>query len=67
MCVYMCVCVYVCVCVCVYIYIYIYIYINLALKNLSAMQETWFDPWVGKNTWRRERQPPPVFLPGELH
>ena len=26
-----------------------------------------FDPWVGKNPWRRERQPTPVFLPGESH
>ena len=24
-----------------------------------------FDPWVGKFPWRRKRQPPPVFLPGE--
>ena len=24
-----------------------------------------FDPWVGKIPWRRERQPTPVFLPGE--
>ena len=24
-----------------------------------------FDPWVGKTPWRRERQSPPVFLPGE--
>ena len=26
-----------------------------------------FDPWVGKIPWRREWQPTPVFLPGELH
>ena len=26
-----------------------------------------FDPWVGKIPLRRERQPTPVFLPGELH
>ena len=26
-----------------------------------------FDPWVGKIPWRREWQPSPVFLPGELH
>ena len=24
-----------------------------------------FDPWVGKNPWRRAWQPTPVFLPGE--
>ena len=24
-------------------------------------------PWVGKIPWRRERQPTPVFLPGEFH
>ena len=26
-----------------------------------------FNPWVGKMPWRRERQPTPVFLPGEFH
>ena len=26
-----------------------------------------FDPWVGKTSWRRERQPTPVFCPGEFH
>ena len=25
------------------------------------------DPWVGQIPWRRERQPTPVFLPGESH
>ena len=29
------------------------------------MEETLFDPWVGKIPWRR--QPTPVFLPGESH
>ena len=26
-----------------------------------------FNPWVGKIPWRRERQPPSLFLPGEFH
>ena len=26
-----------------------------------------FDPWAGKNRWRRKRQPSPVFLSGESH
>ena len=26
-----------------------------------------FDPWVGKIPWRWQRQPTPVFLPGEAH
>ena len=26
-----------------------------------------FDPWVGKNLWRRERLPTSVFGPGEFH
>ena len=25
-----------------------------------------FNPWVRKISWRREWQPPPVFLPGEF-
>ena len=26
-----------------------------------------FDPWVGKISWRRKRQPTPVLLPGKFH
>ena len=26
----------------------------------------WFNSWVGKIPWRRDRQPTPVFLPGEF-
>ena len=37
------------------------------VKRLSAVQETWFDPLVGKIPWRRKWQPTPVFLPGESH
>ena len=37
------------------------------VKNLPAMQEMQFDPWVGKMPWRKARQPTPVFLPGESH
>ena len=36
------------------------------VKNLPAMQETEFDPWVRKMPWRRECLPTPV-LPGESH
>ena len=38
-----------------------------AEKNLSAMQETRLDPWVGKIPWRRKWQPTPLFLPGKSH
>ena len=34
---------------------------------MQAMPETGFDPWVRKITWRRSRQPFPVFLPEESH
>ena len=37
------------------------------VKNPPAKQETWFDPWVGKIPWRRERLPIPAFWPGEFH
>ena len=37
------------------------------VNNLPAMQETQFDPRVGKILWRREWQPVPVFLPGKSH
>ena len=37
------------------------------VNSLPAMQETGFDPGVGKNPWRRKWPPTPVFLPGEFH
>ena len=37
------------------------------VKNLPAMWETWFDPWVSKIPWRRAWQLIPVFLPAECH
>jgi len=41
--------------------------VTLLVKNQPAMWETWVDPWVGKNPWRRERLPTPVFWSGEFH
>ena len=37
------------------------------VKNLPAMREIGFDPWLGKIPWRRDRLPTPVFWPGEFH
>ena len=37
------------------------------VKNLPAMQEIWFHPWVGKIRQRKEWQPTPVFLAGKFH
>ena len=37
------------------------------VKNPPAMWETWFNPWIGKIPWRRERVPTPVFWPGEFY
>ena len=37
------------------------------VKRLPAVRETRFDPWVGKNPWRRKWQPTPVLLPGKFH
>ena len=37
------------------------------VKNLLAVQGTWFDPWVGKIPGRRKQQPTPVSLPGKSH
>ena len=31
------------------------------VKNLPAMQEIWFDFWVRKILWKRDRLPTPVF------
>ena len=41
--------------------------VTQGVKNSSAMQETWFDPWVRKIPWRRKWQSAPVFLPRESH
>ena len=37
------------------------------VKDLPAVQETRFNPWVGKIPWRRKWLSTPVFLPGESH
>ena len=37
------------------------------VENLPAMQETQVQSLSQENTWRREWQPTPVFLPGEFH
>ena len=37
------------------------------VKNLPAVKETWVRSLGWEDPWRRERQPIPVFLPGESH
>ena len=37
------------------------------VKNLPPMQEAQIQSLDWKDSWRRERQPTLVFLPGELH
>ena len=37
------------------------------VKNLPAIQETAFNPWVRKIPWRREWLLTLIFLPGEFH
>ena len=37
------------------------------VKNLPAMQDTSFNPWVRKIPWRREWQPTRALLPGKSH
>ena len=37
------------------------------VKNLPAMQMTWFRSLGWEDPWRRKWQPTPVFLPGESH
>ena len=37
------------------------------VRNSPAMQETRFDPWVGKIPCRRAWQPTPVCLPGKSY
>ena len=51
---------------------YVFTYIGGASGKESACQcrrhkRRRFDPWVGKNPWRRAWQLTPIFLPGESH
>ena len=41
--------------------------VTQTVKNLPAMWETGFNPWVRKIPWRRDWLSTPVFLPGEFH
>ena len=36
------------------------------VKNWPAMQDTQFDPWMGKMSWRRDWLLTPVFFLGEF-
>ena len=36
------------------------------IKCLPTLWETWFNPWVGKISWRRKWQLTPVVLPGKI-
>ena len=37
------------------------------VENLTATQDTWIPPLGQEDSWKREWQPTPVFLPGESH
>ena len=41
--------------------------VALVVKNPTSVQETGFDPWVGKIPWKRTWQPIPVFLLRKSH
>ena len=43
------------------------IFLAQMVKNLLAMQESKFSPWLEKMAWRREWQHIPLFLPGKSH
>ena len=43
------------------------VHVAWTVKNLPAMQETGFDPWVRKIPCRREWQTTPVSLPEKFH
>ena len=36
-------------------------------ESCLQCRRPWFDSWIGKIHWRRERLPTPAFWPGELH
>ena len=41
--------------------------VSQLVNNPPAVQETGFNPWVGKVPWTREWLPTPAFWPGEFH
>ena len=57
---------YILIFVCIYICIWASLVAKL-VKNLLQCRRHWFDSWVGKMPWRRDRLLTPVFLclPGE--
>ena len=59
----------ICTCVCTHRHAFKYLGFpgGSAVKNHQQGRRCRFDPWVGKNPWRRKWQPTPVFLPGESH
>ena len=42
------------------------IYSSAGKEVCLQCRRPWFNPWVGKIPWRRERLPTPVFWPGEF-
>ena len=36
-------------------------------ESACQCRRGWFNPWIGKISWRRKWQPTPVFLPGKSH
>ena len=44
---------------------------SLVAQTVKRLSTLWgrpgFNPWVGNISWRRKRQPTPVFLPGKSH
>ena len=49
----------------IFVYIYICIWASLVaklVKNLSQCRRPWFDSWVGKMPWRRDRLPIPGIM-----
>ena len=36
-------------------------------ESACQCRRHWFDPWIGKISWKRKWQPTPVVLPGKSH
>jgi len=59
---------YICICNWIYMYVYTHTYIYICIyTHYTHIHDPGLDPWFGTIPWWKERQPTPVFLPGESH
>ena len=52
---------------CTYFLDFLFLVWLIGKESICQCRRLGFNPWVGKNPWRRELQPTPVLLAGKFH